>query len=169
MARSNNSSCLTVGNSNAVQEDSSSLYFLQNGDHPGLILVSHPFMGPNTWNHAMRVALTAKNKISFIDGSILQPTENDLLFNSWTRCNSMVISWILNSAVKEIADSLFYIESAAEIWNDLHNRFHQSNGPRIFQIKKQFLGLNQGSLDVTMYYTRLKTLWDELKEYQVFT
>ena len=117
----------------------------------------------------MRVALTAKNKISVIDGSIPQPTENDLLFNSWTRCNSMVLSWILNSVVKEIADSLIYIESAAEIWNDIHNRFHQSNGPRIFQFKKQFLGLNQGSLDVTMYYTRLKTLWDELKEYQVFT
>ena len=110
-----------------------SLYFLQNGDHPGLILVSHPFMEPNfnTWNRAMRVALTAKNKISFIDGSIRQPTKNDL-FNSWTRCNSMVLSWILNSVVKEIADSLIYIEIGAEIWNDLHNRFHQSNGPRIF-------------------------------------
>lgn len=54
-------------------EDSSSPYYLQNGDHPGLILVSHLLTGSNfnTWSRAMFMALTAKNKLSFVDDTIL--------------------------------------------------------------------------------------------------
>ena len=100
----------------------------------------------------MRMALIAKNKLNFVDGLIARLTEDDLLFGAWNRCNKMVISWILNSVTREIADSLLYIETAIDIWNDLHDRFHQSNGPQIFQIKKSLIALNQRSLDVNTYY-----------------
>ena len=169
MARKNATNRSVVSTSNTVQqEDSSSPYFLQNGDHPGLVLVTHQLTGPNfnSWSCAMRMALMTKNKLSFVDGLITRPTEDDLLFGAWNRCNSMVISWILNFVTREIAGSLLYIETAVDIWNDLHDRFHQSNGPRIFQIKKSLIALNQGSLDVNTYYTQLKILWDELKGYQ---
>ena len=79
----------------------------------------------------------------------------------------MVTSWLLNAVSKEIVNSLFYLESAHAVWADLHERFHQSNAPRIFQIKQQLHGLSQGSLDVNTYYTQLKILWDELKNYQL--
>lgn len=153
-----------------VVEDSSSPYFLHNGDHPGLVLVSHPLSGNNynTWFRAMNMALIAKNKLGFVDGSIPQPTSEDLLYGAWRRCNSMVISWILNSVFREIADSLMYIPTVYEVWIDLRDRFHQSNAPRIFQIKRLLNALQQGSLDVSAYYTRLRTLWDELKEFQPF-
>ncbi|XP_075473941.1 uncharacterized protein LOC142504998 [Primulina tabacum] len=149
-------------------EDSSSPFFLQNGDHPGLVLVSHLLTGNNynTWNRAMSMALTAKNKFSFIDGTQLRPSSSDLLYAAWVRCNSMVISWILNSVSREIADNLLYISTAYEIWNDLRDRFHQSNAPRVFQIKKLLTGLHQGSMDISSYYTRMRTLWDELKDFQ---
>ncbi|XP_073298533.1 uncharacterized protein [Primulina huaijiensis] len=149
-------------------EDSSSPYFLQNGDHPGLVLVSHSLAGNNynTWSRAMSMALTAKNKLSFVDGTCLRPPSEDLLYGSWIRCNSMVISWLLNAVSREIADSLMYIATAHEIWIDLRERFHQSNAPRIFQIKKLLTDLQQGSMDVSTYYTRLRTLWDELKDFQ---
>lgn len=78
----------------------------------------------------------------------------------------MVTSWILNSVNCEVTDSLLYIDSTAEIWNNLREKFHQSNTPRIFQIQRHLLALNQGSLDVNTYYTRLKILWDELKDFQ---
>ena len=71
-----------------------------------------------------------------------------MMFGTWNRCNSMVTSWILNSVSHEIADCLLYMESAFEIWNDLHERFHQNNGPQIFQLKKHLMSLNQGSLYV---------------------
>ncbi|XP_073275485.1 uncharacterized protein [Primulina huaijiensis] len=149
-------------------EDSSSLFYLQNGDHPGLVLVSHPLSGNNynTWSRAMIMALTAKNKSSFVDGTSVCPSVEDLLYSAWIRCNSMVISWILNSVSREIADSLMYIATAREVWIDLRDRFHQSNAPRIFQIKKLLNGLHQASMDISGYYTRMRTLWDELKDFQ---
>ncbi|KZV41298.1 hypothetical protein F511_40297 [Dorcoceras hygrometricum] len=77
----------------------------------------------------------------------------------------MVISWILNSASREIADSLLYISTTYEIWNDLRDRFHQSNAPRIFQVKR-LAELHQGAMDINSYYTKMRTLWDELKDFQ---
>ena len=85
--------------------------------------------------------------------SIPRTAANDLLYSAWTRCNSMVTSWILNSVAKDIADSLLYINTAFEIWGDLRDQFHQSNGSRVFQIKKHLVALHQGSLDVNSYYT----------------
>ena len=88
-------------------EDSSSPYFLHGGDHPGLLLVSHQLTGSNynTWNRDMIMALTAKNKLGFVDGSLPQPPAIDLLFVVWNRCNSIVTSWILNVVSRDIADS----------------------------------------------------------------
>ena len=149
-------------------DDSSSLYFLYNGDHPGLTLGSHMLIGSNynSWSQTVLTVLTMKNKVSFIDGSLPSPTHNDLLFGAWNPCNSMVTSWILNSVSHEIANSLLYMESAFEIWNNLRERFHQSNGPRVFQLKKHLMSLNQGSRDVNTYYTQLKIIWDQLKDFQ---
>ena len=79
----------------------------------------------------------------------------------------MVISWVLNAVSKEIADSLLYLDIAQAVWSDLHDCFRQSNALRVCQIKQQLHGLSQGSLDLNTYYTRLKTLWDELKNYQL--
>ena len=119
MARGGQSSNrVVVGSSSSTPlDDSSSLYFLHNGDHPGLILVTYPLTSSNynTWSRAMLMAITANNKVGFVDGSILRPSPDDLLFSSWIQCNSMVISWLLNSIAKEIADSLLYLTSAFEI------------------------------------------------------
>ncbi|XP_073137602.1 uncharacterized protein [Henckelia pumila] len=149
-------------------EDSSNPFYLSNADHPNLNLVPNHLTGPNynIWSRAMTMALTAKNKLGFIDRTIQQPPPDDLLFGSWIRCNSMVLSWILNSVTKDISDSLMYIPTASEAWVDLRNHFHQSNALRIFQIKQLLASLRQGSMDVSTYYTRLRILWDELKDFQ---
>ncbi|XP_073159160.1 uncharacterized protein [Henckelia pumila] len=152
----------------AISEDTSSLYFLQSGDHPGLMLISTPLSGNNynIWSRAMHMALTAKNKFGFVDGTIVQPKPDDLLYNAWVRCNSMAVSWILQAIVRDIAESLMYMSTAHEIWTDLKDRFHESNAPKIFQIKKLLSSLQQGSLDESSYYTKLRTLWDELRDFQ---
>ncbi|XP_024020927.1 uncharacterized protein LOC112091466 [Morus notabilis] len=146
-------------------DDTNSPFFLHGGDNPGLVLVSHPLTESNynTWRRSMLMALNAKNKVGFVDGTLPRPPAADLTFSFWSRCNSMVTSLLLNSVTKEIRDNLLYLDSARDVWIDLYDRFHQSNAPRIFQIKKLLLGLSQGSLDVNTYYTRLKILWTSSK------
>ena len=136
-------------------EDSGNPYFLHNGDHQRLNLVSNPLNGVNyhTWCRAMLMALIANNKVRFMDGIISRPMSTDFIFNAWCRCNSMISSWIINVVIRDIADSLLYLDSSYEIWRDLCERFSQGNRPRVFQIKKQLPGLCQGSLDVSSYFT----------------
>ncbi|XP_061348597.1 uncharacterized protein LOC133293976 [Gastrolobium bilobum] len=171
MARGNNTNRpppdYTSFGSSSSMDELSSPYYLQNGDHPGLILVSHSLTGSNfsSWHRALLLALTAKNKLVFIDGTIVRPPSTDLLFSSWNRCNSMVISWILNSVANDIADNLLYFSTGYKVWNDLKTRYSQANGPRIFQLKQRISSLCQGSLDVNGYYSKLKSLWDELQDY----
>ena len=110
----NNDSCQVVHSSNmSLMEDYGSPFYLHNCDYLGLVLVSYHLIGSNynTWSRSMFMALTIKNKVGFVDGSITRPTYEHLLFNVWTRCNSMVISWILNVMSREIRDILLYIDN----------------------------------------------------------
>ncbi|XP_062088784.1 uncharacterized protein LOC133795348 [Humulus lupulus] len=104
-------------------EDPSNPYFLHHGDNPGNTLVSQPLTGQDnytSWSRAMLLAISVKNKIGFLDGSISKPSISDpVLHTAWIRNNNMVISWILNSVSKEISSSILYDESASTIWSDL--------------------------------------------------
>jgi hypothetical protein len=77
----------------------------------------------------MFMALTAKNKLQFINGGLPKPNPSDAEFGAWTRCNNMVLSWIINSVSKEIAASVISVDSAETMWNDILDRFSQQNGP----------------------------------------
>ena len=66
-------------------DDSTSLYFLHHSDSTGLVLVSQLLVGDNyaSWSRAMTIALSIKNKLGFINGSLLKPDGTDLnLLNS---------------------------------------------------------------------------------------
>jgi hypothetical protein len=114
----------------------------------------------------MTMALSAKNKLGFIDGSLQKLVVDAPEYHAWDRCNNMVLSWILNSVSQEISISIIYIEWAQEIWNDIKERFSQSNGPRIFQLHKAISALSQGINSVSSYYTVLKGFWDKLNDYR---
>uniref|UniRef100_A0A2C9U998 Uncharacterized protein n=1 Tax=Manihot esculenta TaxID=3983 RepID=A0A2C9U998_MANES len=74
----------------------------------------------------------------------------------------MVISWILNSLSKELASTFVYTPYAKCLWDNIKGSFAQSNGPLIFQIKREISSLTQIGMSVTVYFTKLKKLRDEL-------
>ena len=159
----------TQSNGQSAIEDPLSPYFLHHSNGPGTVLVSQVLTGENyaSWSRAMTIALSVNNKLGFVDGSIRRPTSTDLsLLNSWTRNNNVVISWILNSVSKEISASVIFSETAAEIWFDLKDRFQQSNGPRVFQLRRDLINLVQDQSSVSVYFTKLKSLWEELSVYR---
>jgi hypothetical protein len=104
--------------------------------------------------------------MAFIDGSLPQPSPADeVVFHVWTRCNNIIIAWILSLISKEIASSVIYITTCAGMWQDLNDRFSQGGGPRIFQLQKLLKNLSQENLSVSDYFTKIKSLWDELDNY----
>lgn len=69
-------------------------FHLTSGDNPGLSIISENLDGMNydNWSIAMNIALDAKNKLVFVDGSLVRPLESHPTFRIWSRCNSMVKS-----------------------------------------------------------------------------
>lgn len=68
----------------------------------------------------------------------------------------MVTSWLLNSLSKDIGDSVIYSKSARDLWTNLEHRFGQSNGAKLYHLRKELSGLTQGSSDIATYFTKLK-------------
>ncbi|XP_057962256.1 uncharacterized protein LOC131153819 [Malania oleifera] len=152
-------------------DDSSSPYYLHPSDNPGALLVSEIFNGENyvAWSRSIIIALTVKNKVQFIDGSIVSPPSDQFVKHTvWLRANNLVLSWLMNYISKEIRNSLLFVVSAVDLWNELKVRYLRSDGPRVFHLEKSLSCINQGTLSVTEYFNTFKTLWDEYINYRPF-
>jgi len=101
--------------------DPGHILYLHHSDNPNCCLTNEPLNGINfgQWKRSCEVALSAKNKLSFVNGAYEKPGNDSPLLPLWERCNSMVISWLLHSIEKDIAASIIYTPTAAQIWKDL--------------------------------------------------
>ena len=108
----------------------------------------------------MEIALLGRNKIGFIDGSVLRTNFEGNLKKVWDRCNAIVISWLTCNVSKELLSGILYSPSAHQVWLDLKERFDKINGSRLYQLHRNIFTLTQGVLSVSAYYTKLKNLWD---------
>ena len=96
-------------------------FFLHHAENPGAILVSQPLIGGEnypTWVRSMERALRIKNKFWLIDGSASLTSAMEkvpLLVQSWSRCNEIVVSWIVNCVSPKIATSMVYRKTAKEV------------------------------------------------------
>ncbi|KAJ1688075.1 hypothetical protein LUZ63_019465 [Rhynchospora breviuscula] len=148
--------------------DGSSPFFLYPSDNPGTMISSCVLKGENydLWQKAMRNALRAKNKLGFIDGSVMQPADAGAPEASlWGPCNSMLVSWLFNSIDPALQPSIAYAETVKELWDNLKERFAIGNSTRIHQLKADIAAARQQGQSIVAYYTRLKSMWDELSNY----
>ncbi|XP_076902973.1 uncharacterized protein LOC143557895 [Bidens hawaiensis] len=74
----------------------------------------------------------------------------------------MVISWILNTLTRVISDSC--AKTAQILWNELNTRYGQSNDAKFYQLQKNLCQITQGSSDIAIYFTKMKSNWDELND-----
>ncbi|XP_023634705.1 uncharacterized protein LOC111829568 [Capsella rubella] len=143
-------------------------YHVNNNDHAGLILVSDRLTNAadfHSWKRSVMMGLNIRNKLGFVDGSIPKPAENHRDYGAWTRCNDIVSTWLMNSVSKKIGQSLLFIPTAEGIWKNILARYKQDDAPRIFAIEQRLSKIEQGSMDISTYYTELLTLWEEYKNY----
>ncbi|XP_073295112.1 uncharacterized protein [Primulina huaijiensis] len=110
----------------------------------------------------MLIALQAKNKIGFIDGTFKKPEAGSASVLQWERCNALVLSWILNTVSREIFGGIVYATDASVVWTDLMEQFDKVNGSRIFALHRDIGQLVQGQSTTSAYFCKLKQLWDEV-------
>ncbi|XP_019430200.1 PREDICTED: uncharacterized protein LOC109337640 [Lupinus angustifolius] len=148
-------------------DQSNNPYYLHPTESPAQVLVTPLLNGNNyhSWARAMKLTLDTKNKLKFITGTLKQPPPDDPLHDSWKRCNNMVLSWLQRSVEESIVKSIIWIDSAAEVWKDLQDRFSQGDMFRISELLHDFYYLNQGNLTIFEYFGELKSLWEEIETF----
>ncbi|XP_071700282.1 uncharacterized protein [Rutidosis leptorrhynchoides] len=141
-------------------------YYLTLADHPGQNLVGDNLLKDENysdWKNEITNALLAKNKISFVDGTLPMPKEGSQDVMNWKRCNAMVRGWLINSMEKEIKSSVKYAATARDIWVDLKERFDKEKAPRAYELRRTITTIHQGNLSISAYYSKLRSIWDEIQ------
>ncbi|KAL4377204.1 hypothetical protein GQ457_02G034800 [Hibiscus cannabinus] len=61
----------------------------------------------------------------------------------WTRCNAIVLSWIINFVSKDLSAGIVFASSATLVWSDLKERFDKVDGSRVFFLHREIATLTQ--------------------------
>ena len=144
-------------------------YFLNSDENPGNILVTQPLLGMrnyHSWLRAMVLTLTTKKKIGFVNGKISMPKVDSPLYEDWESCNTMVLSWLINSMHVDVSSNIMYYETAREMWLELKHLFSQGNGRKIYNLQREISHISQNHMKVSEYYTKFKRLWDQLLNFE---
>lgn len=139
-------------------------YFLSSGDNPRQQLGTMLFNGDNfiNWSRGVKLALGAKNKLCFIDGTLPRPSTDSSDLQKWIRNDYMVMSWLTFSMEQVISDSFIFSTSARDLWLEVSERFGKSNAPLLYELHTSLVKIEQENLTIAEYYGKLKNIWDKL-------
>jgi len=116
--------------------------YIHPSNNPRIPMVSNPFNGKNfdNWKRSVIIALSAKHELALIDRNCPNPSSASPLLVRWETNNAMVLCWLLNSLTENMRNSVLYFETARVLWQDLEERFGQSNKATLFQVQKNAEG-----------------------------
>ncbi|XP_050918673.1 uncharacterized protein LOC127136120 [Lathyrus oleraceus] len=114
----------------------------------------------------MKVSLISKNKLRFIDGTFAQPAAGTTLYDPWLRCNNMVLSWLQKSVLKPLLNQFCGLIMHQLFGKNLETRFSQGDIFKISDLQDDLTNLHQGTLDVSTYFTKLTSLWEQIDAFR---
>lgn len=85
----------------------------------------------------MGLALRARKKFYFVDGSITKPADDSDDIEDWWANNAMVVSWIKVTVALDLSSSLSHHEVAHDLWTHIQKRFSVKNGQRVQRFKTE--------------------------------
>ena len=108
-----------------------SVYFLHPSDsNQKLVNITFSGIGFVDWKRVMTIALSGKNKMAFVDGSLPKPIHN-AAGRAWERVNNVVMGWIIGVLEESIAKSVLSYKTTKDIWNELNECYGQSSNAQI--------------------------------------
>lgn len=97
----------------------SSFYYLHPTD-TSLKFVTNIFKGVafKGWKRAITIALSSKNKLGVVNGTITRSTTCSSQGRAWDQVNDTVIGWIMNIVDEHIVKSILWLKTAKKAWDD---------------------------------------------------
>ncbi|KAM1763612.1 hypothetical protein ACFX11_002940 [Malus domestica] len=122
------------------------------------------------WSRAVALALGRRSKLGYVNGAIEAPVVTSSTYESWLCKDQLVMSWLLNSMERRIAEIFSYSESSMHLWKQVKEMYgNQNNDARVFQLKKNLASLQQGSKAFVQHLGSLANMWNELDVYRPHT
>ncbi|XP_059314364.1 uncharacterized protein LOC132065126 [Lycium ferocissimum] len=140
--------------------------YSHSSDTQGSSLISVLLQGSENhplWRKSMKLVLQGKNKLGFVLGTYKKEMHDPSLHETWDRCNAMVLGWIMNTVAKNLYSIVIYGVVAHKVWEDLREVFDKVDASRAFYPHKEIGILTQGTASVSIYFSKLRELWDELQ------
>ncbi|GKF28596.1 hypothetical protein Tco_0094938 [Tanacetum coccineum] len=75
------------------------------------------------------------------------------------------VGWLITTMEKDIRTSVKYANTSSKIWADLKERLGKESALRAYELKQNLLMTQQNGVIVFVYYTKLRSLWDEIGSY----
>nr|GMD88206.1 flavonol sulfotransferase-like protein [Ipomoea batatas] len=80
---------------------------------------------------------------------------------SHSRC-FIDVAYDHDTVVPEITQSVLWLDTTYNVWENLKERFYDDDMFRITSIQQEIFSIKQGEQSVSNYFTKFKLLWDEL-------
>ncbi|XP_074287990.1 uncharacterized protein LOC141613152 [Silene latifolia] len=152
-------------NTTIVDSSKSQNYSFVHVENPNNNITPIIFNGQNydEWFRAFLLALLAKGKSEYLDGTVTKPAVTAANYSAWRSTNALVTAWILNSLDSSIRRTISLRPEAKQVWTDIKNRFCQNNDASIYRLQADLLACRQGTTESLMaYYGRMTAIWDDI-------
>ena len=122
------------------------------------------------WSRAVSLALGGRSRLGFINGSIEVPDASSPNYESWLSKDQLVMSWLINSMDRKLAEIFSYSESSFQLWETVKEMYgSQNNAARVFQLKRDISNLQQEGKPFVQLLGSMKSMWNELETYRPHT
>lgn len=116
------------------------------------------------WARSVEVSLRGKGLYTHLQSG--KPTDSTST-SLWDQEDNQIISLMLNSVEPHIGSSCIYLPTAKDIWDHLSHMYSGTgNITRIYEVCKQYFGLEQGAQPVDEYYNQVVAICKEWDMYQ---
>ncbi|GJR28421.1 putative RNA-directed DNA polymerase [Tanacetum coccineum] len=153
------------GQASSSEEDKIDQYdplFLHSNDTSGVPLINFKLEGTENykvWKAALTIAIHTKNKLGFINGKLVRPSEEGFMQEQWDRCNSVVLNWILGCVSQDVFMGQVFSKNAKVVWDELEETYSKQDGSVIFNMHYKIHSLSQSGSSLSEYYHKFNALW----------
>lgn len=110
-----------------------------------------------------------KDKEEYLTGEIDVPTSGDPKYRKWKIENALVMGWLLNSMKPEISGHYLFLDIAHKIWSSFSQTYSEvGHTAKVYDFRQQISKFNQGDLPLSIYYSSLQKMWEELEHYTTY-
>ncbi|GKC01982.1 ribonuclease H-like domain-containing protein [Tanacetum coccineum] len=142
---------------------------VQNNDNRSFVIIHFKLLRTEhyiIWSGAVKLALQARNKYGFVDGTCLKESyaTSDVLYAQWDRCNAMVLTWIMNVVSQDIYMGLEYNDNAATVWKELNETYDKIDVKCSCDASKE-LGLHQQLMKLMQFLMGLDDCYQPVRSF----